>query len=199
LFVGIWNECDDAGSFAWSPITLKMRLMPADNADPVALLDELIGAGCLLRYELDGRYYGAVRNFGRYQRPKKPNSVYPQTDEVRNWCGTQPAEGGDKMEEEGGRRGDRARALPSDFEPILTEAAQIIANRVGKQRYERELGRFRDHHRAKGSTMKDWQAAWRTWLSRCEEYSGGGKGNGRATDDGHGPGVGAALDWINGR
>jgi hypothetical protein len=33
FFMGLWNECDDYGSFEWSPLKLKMRLLPGDNAD----------------------------------------------------------------------------------------------------------------------------------------------------------------------
>ncbi len=87
LFIGIWNESDDAGSFEWSPLKLKMRILPADNADAAALLAELEAAGCIMRYSAEGRELGAVRNFATYQRPKKPNSLYPQTDEVRKYCG----------------------------------------------------------------------------------------------------------------
>ncbi len=85
LFLGIWNECDDMGSFERSPVKLKMRLLPADSVDAVALLDELAEAGCIMAYEVGGKRYGAVRNFCQYQRPKKPNAVYPQTEAVRNW------------------------------------------------------------------------------------------------------------------
>lgn len=89
MFMGIWNECDDSGSFAWSPIGLKMKLLPADSVDAPALLEEMIAAGLVKRYEVGGKAYGAVRNFCQFQRPKKPNSVYPQTDEVRNWVNTE--------------------------------------------------------------------------------------------------------------
>lgn len=85
MFMGIWNECDDAGSFAWSPLGLKMKLLPADNVDAAALLDEMIGAGLVMKYEIGGKSYGAVRNFCQYQRPKKPNALYPQTDSVRDF------------------------------------------------------------------------------------------------------------------
>lgn len=88
LFMGIWNECDDVGSFEWSPLKLKMRILPADAADASALLTELVEAGSVLKYEIDGKAYGAVRNFCQYQRPKKPTSTYPQTDEVRTWVNT---------------------------------------------------------------------------------------------------------------
>lgn len=32
---------------------------------------------------------------------------------------------------------------------------------------------FRDHHTAKGSVMKDWHAAWRTWARNSRKFSGG--------------------------
>lgn len=114
LFIGIWNECDDCGSFEWSPIKLKMRILPADSVDAGELLAELEAAGSISRYEIEGRQLGAVRNFTTFQRPKKPNSVYPQTDEVRNYCGNkgeavpnQFPTGGEispQMEDGGGRR-----------------------------------------------------------------------------------------------
>lgn len=88
LFIGIWTECDDMGSFEWSPLKLKMRLLPADNIDAAELLDELQAADAIMSYEVDGKRYGAVRNFCQYQRPKKPNSVYPQTEAVRKYVGT---------------------------------------------------------------------------------------------------------------
>lgn len=173
LFIGLWNECDDQGSFAWSPLALRMRLLPGDNTDPGALLDELIAAGCIMRYELDARIYGAVRNFARFQRPKKPNSIHPQPPEVRNWCGNLSADGGGRMEEEGGRRGEsRASAIPADFVPILTDAAKATVKVWPSGMLERELAKFVDHHRAKGSTFKDWQAAFRTWIANADEWRG---------------------------
>lgn len=33
-----------------------------------------------------------------------------------------------------------------------------------------ELESFRNWHQAKGTTMKDWQAAWRTWCDKAVEF-----------------------------
>jgi hypothetical protein len=88
LAIGIWNECDDRGAFEWKPLGLKMKLMPADNVDVSSLLAELVSADIVARYEVDGRQYGAVRNFGRWQRPKKPNSIYPIPVEWRKYAAT---------------------------------------------------------------------------------------------------------------
>ena len=85
LFMGLWNECDDYGAFEWSPLKLKMRLLPADPVDAADLLAELERAGSVLRYEVDGRSLGAVRNFCRFQRPKKPGSTFPLSDAARGF------------------------------------------------------------------------------------------------------------------
>ena len=82
FLMGIWTECDDIGLFEWSPLKLKMRLPPADSADPVALFAEIEAENCIISYEVAGKSYGAVRNFCQFQRPKKPNTVHPQTAEV---------------------------------------------------------------------------------------------------------------------
>lgn len=34
-----------------------------------------------------------------------------------------------------------------------------------------QTAQFLDHHRAKGSTFKDWTAAWRTWMSNAQRYA----------------------------
>lgn len=85
LAIAIRTECDDRGVFEWKPITLKMRLLPADNVDMGALMAELAAADQIASYEIDGRQYGAVRNFCKFQRPKKPNYTHPVTDRVLNY------------------------------------------------------------------------------------------------------------------
>jgi hypothetical protein len=101
LHIGIWNECDDMGAFEWKPITLKMRLLPIDNVDVPSLLEELTAANMVARYTVAGRDYGAVRNFGRYQRPKKPKSTFPMTDEMRRYAASE-AQSSEPDEDEGG-------------------------------------------------------------------------------------------------
>lgn len=145
LFMGIWNECDDLGSFEWAPLKLKMRLLPADNADASVLLSELIEAGSVLKYEVGGKSYGAVRNFCQYQRPKKPNSTFPQTEEVRNWVNTEARskrDGSEEVPHECGTNGEIPRQMKdgggnressSDEEPISlgdTELLEIVPEHV---------------------------------------------------------------------
>lgn len=67
-----------------------------------------------------------------------------------------------------GAKPKRATSLPDDFEP--DEIGVQLARELGLK--HSELEKFRDHHRAKGSTMKDWQAAWRTWCRKATSFAG---------------------------
>lgn len=75
----MWTECDDRGIFEWKPIVLKARIFPADAVDFVKILSEMESLGCIRRYEIDGKSFGAVKNFCQYQRPKHPSYRYPTT------------------------------------------------------------------------------------------------------------------------
>ncbi|MEV8324600.1 hypothetical protein [Kitasatospora sp. NPDC056731] len=56
---------------------------------------------------------------------------------------------------------------------VVTDAMRAWATRKGitAARLDTETERFLDHHRAKGSTFKDWIAAWRTWMSRVPDFT----------------------------
>lgn len=85
LYIGLLMESDDAGIFEWKPMTLKARILPAVNMDMAPILTCLKNHKFVTDYELDGRYLGAVRNFCRYQRPKKPHYTLPRTPEIEEW------------------------------------------------------------------------------------------------------------------
>lgn len=114
MFMGILNECDDGGVFEWSPLKLKMRLLPADNVNAGELLDELSNAGSVMAYEIDGKMYGAVRNFCKFQRPKKPTYPNPRLPTVDAYTGLSsepvthqlptPSEIAPQMEDGGGNK-----------------------------------------------------------------------------------------------
>jgi uncharacterized protein YdaU (DUF1376 family) len=57
-----------------------------------------------------------------------------------------------------------AQPTPADVEAAIRKGLPVEATRA-------EWQKFRDHHRAKGSLMLDWSAAWRTWLSRISEFA----------------------------
>lgn len=67
----------------------------------------------------------------------------------------------------------RASRLASDWKPREEERSRAQELGVDPDREARD---FRDHHEAKGSTFIDWNAAFRTWLSKAEQYGRGRKG-----------------------
>lgn len=87
LVFGLRNEADDNGVFEWKPLGLKMRLFPADMVDVAALLDELLQHRQVMRFEIGGRTYGAIRNFRTYQNPRSPKAEHPTTPEVEVYVG----------------------------------------------------------------------------------------------------------------
>lgn len=112
LYIGLWSEAYDDGVFEWKPLTLKARLFPVDSIDVPELLTELIHAGLIARAERQAKQLGLIRNFQRFQRPKKPNSsgmleehwrdyVGASSEPVPNQCST-GTENPPQMEDEGG-------------------------------------------------------------------------------------------------
>lgn len=101
FLIGVWTQCDDQGVFEWKPITLKMRILPASNCDVAVLLGELTALGIIRQIDVGPLKYGLVRNFRRYQRPKKPNSTYPLPVEFRTYVGLGATDTGTGTEDGG--------------------------------------------------------------------------------------------------
>lgn len=129
LLIGVWTEADDHGVFEWKPVTLKIRVMPVDNVDVEELLAEMVAADSIRKFTSSGKSYGLVRNFCRYQRPKKPKYTFFMPTELHTYAGlkedgslpvlhqsstdpekpSQREEGGDLRKEESGG-GERSPA-----------------------------------------------------------------------------------------
>jgi hypothetical protein len=139
LIIGLWTECDDYGAFEWKPITLKAKILPADNCDAVALLDELASASLdmIKAYEIGGKRYGVVRNFRRWQRPKKPNAVFPIPDHLVEYTVTGSLNGGTdtRSEPPGGEfEYDEAAPIPADGgnpAPSDDASSPLVGNQFG--------------------------------------------------------------------
>lgn len=55
--------------------------------------------------------------------------------------------------------------------PTDADARHATERGLSKSEFLTEWRRFVDWHRAKGSTMADWQAAWRTWLGNRDRFA----------------------------
>ena len=87
LFIGLETDADDQGVFEWKALQIKMRLLPGDTADVPALLCELEAAGLIKPFEVEGRKFGAIRNFRKHQRPQKPTAQHPLPDDMAKYVG----------------------------------------------------------------------------------------------------------------
>ena len=69
LFEGLWCFADRAGRFEWRPQKIKVKILPYDNGDITVMLRELVDAGFVVQYSVNGIQYGQVINFLKHQRP----------------------------------------------------------------------------------------------------------------------------------
>ena len=61
-FVGITRHADREGRFEWRPRAIKLDALPYDDLDFSAILDLLLAAGFLEKYDVAGRLYGTRRD-----------------------------------------------------------------------------------------------------------------------------------------
>lgn len=87
LVIGLRNFADDNGVFEWKPKTIKMKIFPADDVDVDALLMQILTQLMCIRFTSNGRQYGAIRNFLKYQRPKNPTIIHPINKEIADYVG----------------------------------------------------------------------------------------------------------------
>jgi hypothetical protein len=128
--IGLGVESDDKGIFEWKPLQLKMRLFPADNVDMAETLAELEAVDIVRRFSIQGKWFGAIRNFRKFQKPKTPNDVHPITDEIRNYVGLT----GD-ISETGTRKRD---AFPHNGEPFPPKGEKSFQMEDGGGKGEEE-------------------------------------------------------------
>ena len=115
----LWTECDDQGVFEWKPIVLKARIFPADNVDFEVVLAEYVALDCIQMREIDGKRFGFVRNFCRFQKPKHPSHRYILPPDLRLFVGLKPD--------------DVAKPTPGldPASPLATEKPVLMEDGVG--------------------------------------------------------------------
>lgn len=107
MLIGIWTQCDDAGVFEWKPVVIKARVLPAADVKIADLMAEAVAAKAIERFDVNGIAYGVVRNFCRFQKPKKPTVKYPRTEAMEKLAGYAPPPVGNQF--------------PTDYEPVGDE------------------------------------------------------------------------------
>jgi len=125
LVIGLRNEADDNGVFEWKPTRLKMRLFPADDVDVPALLAEAEACNQVRQFEVDGRRYGAIRNFRAFQNPRSPSCQHPTTPAIEQFLGRRENGGTEEKRGPGRPRKAQAAETPDDEPEQFPQSAEI--------------------------------------------------------------------------
>jgi hypothetical protein len=67
-YAGLFTAADREGRFKWAPRALKLDCLPYDEVDFAAVLEALLAAGFIVKYQSDGESYGAIPSWQAHQR-----------------------------------------------------------------------------------------------------------------------------------
>ena len=147
-----------------------------------ATIDAMISSGCTLEQvaavaranlkeeeSIDTRSTGAKRQ-ARYRakRNESVTSVTPKgvpdgsNDSITLTSLTSP--------KPNTKRARARTSISEEAQPSERQSADASSAGLGRGAFREQWGKFRDHHRAKGSLMADWDAAWRTWLGNRGQF-----------------------------
>ena len=190
-FIQLWTIADDSGLARASSRMLASLLYPYDDDAKSGIgvwLDELDRSGHIKRYTVNGDHYLEICNWLKHQKIDRPSqSRLPPFDEasrtfdVSSTTDLVPGPrikdlgyGGDSVKGEGNGKAKPAKRATPLPEPWIIEEGDDLWNYAIAQgrtpsQIEADNEHFENHHRAKGSLMKDWKAAFRTWTNRAIE------------------------------
>lgn len=200
LYQGLWCYAADCGHVDDEPIELKMRILPADNCNVEELLGELVKYGRIVRENgaiylpklseharVDKRYETACdwcksrRDHGVTDPSGDTSPAVPTQGPQRGPVGVTRADP-PNHDADGDGDGDgevmvmgadkppprkRGHQIPDTWRPNQAHADFAAEKGIHLQR---QVDKFRDHHKAKQSVFKDWDAAFRNWLRNAEEW-----------------------------
>lgn len=66
-FAGLWTCADRRGIFRWDPDALQLAVIPFDRCEMAEVLDALLSEDFIRKYTIDGRDYGIIPSFARWQ------------------------------------------------------------------------------------------------------------------------------------
>jgi hypothetical protein len=67
-FIGLFTRCDREGRFKWVPEDLKCDVLPYDKEiDFEAVLEALANFGFIVKYQLNGKFYGCIPSWHEHQ------------------------------------------------------------------------------------------------------------------------------------
>lgn len=157
FYIALWCEADREGRLNWNLKTLKMRYLPADNCDINELAQELVDAGMIVIYEVDGKKYAEIPSFKHHQviNNRESDSIIPSR--VKAVSPRVEAEGRKEGKER--KEGNKRETLiPEHF--FISERVQSWADEKGYKNLDKHLENFIGVCKAKGYKYMDWDSAF---------------------------------------
>jgi hypothetical protein len=173
IFPGLWMLADRRGRLEDRPKRLKADLLPYDDADVGALLDELVMQGLLVRYQSGDMRLIQIVSFETHQNchVREPESAYPAPQEAvpstgpapdKNSSGPAEALNPNPLTEAVKEHAQARPTLPTD------EHRQIAA--VQQVDCEAELAKYTDWLATNRKRHTNREAGFRNWLRRAGEF-----------------------------
>ena len=194
LFAGMWCHCDKAGRMKDKPRSIKAKVLPFDDLDVDAALDELHEQGFIIRYQVDGGRYIQIRTWHKHQNPhhtERDSDIPDRLDSVHSV--QEPLDNGvvTVQERSAPKRApfpetknqkpetrNQKKTVKRFQRPTLGEVAEYVK----ESSYHVDPQQFVDYYEANGwkvgrNAMKDWRAAVRQWERRNGEFGGNTRGS----------------------
>lgn len=137
FYIALWCEADREGRLSWKPKTLKMRYLPADDCDIDSLAQELIDAGMIVLYEVDGALFADIPSFTKHQVINNRESASTFPARVRDASTRVKAEGRKGKE---GKEGNTRHATPHEcslFDRFWSEYPNKTAKDAARKAFEK--------------------------------------------------------------
>lgn len=151
--VGLWHREEGGYRFNdWGDYQLSAESERERRSKMTTARSEAGRLGASKRWQTDGKPYGK-----------------PMANAMANeWQNDSPIPIPEPIPLESAKRASR---LSPNF--VVTEEMAVWAKReTPSVNITAETAKFIDHHIAKGSSFKDWVAAWRNWMRRSREFGG---------------------------
>ncbi len=165
FYVSMWCEADREGRLNWNTKTFKIRYFAADDCDIDSIANEVIDAGLIDIYEVDGKQYAEIPCFKNHQVINNRESESTIPARVKDASPRVQGEGRKEGKEGKGKEDAKKREtlIPEDFS--ISESVKLWAEKNGHGQLEVHLANFVDASKAKGYKYVDWDAAFRKAIS----------------------------------
>lgn len=135
-------------------------------------LDRLEGAGLIMSGSFNKAGYDRTKWYCPAGQLHLPSGANGSAHEVKAIPDSKPdIKPDDLFGAEAPKQKRRSMALPDGWVPSQKNIEDAYTRGFTDAEIRSEAEAFRDYHIARGTTFKDWNAAWRTWLGNARKFA----------------------------